>query len=48
MKLVKTLAILLVIVIVFGAAMFGLNFYTGPIIEKNNAGAEFAPLLRFI
>lgn len=45
MKLMKTLAILLVIVIVFGAAMFGLNFYTGPIIEKNNAGAEFAPLL---
>jgi len=45
MKLVKTLAALLVIVLVFGAAMFGLNFYTGPIIEANNAGAEFAPLL---
>ena len=45
MKLIKTLAILLVIVAVFGGAMFGLNLYTGPIIESNNAGAEFAPLL---
>lgn len=39
MKLVKTLSILLVIVIVFGSAMFALNLYTGPIIEANNAGA---------
>lgn len=45
MKLLKTLAILLVIVVVFGAAMFGLNFLTGPIIAANNAGAVFAPLL---
>ena len=45
MKLLKTLAILLVIVIVFGGAMFSLNLYTGPIIDANNAGAEFAPLL---
>ncbi len=45
MKLVKTLSILLVIVIVFGAAMFALDLYTGPIIDANNAGAEFAPLL---
>ena len=39
MKLLKTILILLVIVAVFGCAMFGLNFYTGPIIEANNAGA---------
>ncbi len=45
MKLIKTIAIILVICAVFGAAMFGLNFLTGPIIEQNNAGAELAPLL---
>ncbi len=45
MKLLKTSLILLVIILVFGAAMFGLNFHTGPLIEKNNAGAELAPLL---
>ena len=46
MKLfVKSTVILLATVIVFGAAMFGLNFHTGPIIEANNAGAELAPLL---
>lgn len=45
MKLLKTLAILLVIVIVFGGAMFAMDLYTGPIIDANNAGAEFAPLL---
>ena len=39
MKLIKTLSILLVIVVVFGSAMFALNLYTGPIIEANNAGA---------
>ena len=39
MKLIKTLAILLVIVTVFGGAMFALNLYTGPIIEANLAGA---------
>ena len=39
MRFVKTLGILLVIVAVFGAAAFALNFYTGPIIEANNAGA---------
>ena len=37
--LLNTIAILLCIVAVFGAAMFGLNFITGPIIEANNAGA---------
>ena len=40
-----TTAILLVIMVVFGAAAFGLNFITGPMIEANNAGAELAPLL---
>ena len=39
MKLLKTILILLIIVAVFGGIMFGLNFYTGPIIEANNAGA---------
>lgn len=43
--LLKTIVILLVIAILFGAAMFGLNFITAPIIEENNKGAEFAPLL---
>ena len=45
MKLLKTILILLIIVAVFGGAMFGLNFYTAPLIEANNAGAELAPLL---
>ena len=45
MKLLKTFGILLVIVAVFGGAMLALNLYTGPIIEKNNMGAELAPLL---
>ena len=43
--LVKTSALLLAVILVFGVAMFGLNFITGPIIEANNKGAEFAPLL---
>lgn len=34
-----TTAILLVIMVVFGAAAFGLNFITGPIIAAKNAGA---------
>ena len=42
---VITTAILLAIMVVFGAAAFALNLYTGPIIEANNAGAELAPLL---
>ncbi len=45
MHLLKTFGILLIVIAIFGGAMFGLNFYTGPIIEANNAGAEFAPLL---
>ena len=44
MKLIKTILISLVICAVFGAAMFGINFYTGPIIEANNAGAANARL----
>ena len=43
--LLGTVAILLCIVAIFGVAMFGLNFLTGPIIAENNKGAEFAPLL---
>lgn len=46
--LLKTIAILLCIVAVFGVAMFGLNFITGPIIEENNKGAEFGPLLEVL
>ena len=42
--LLKTIVILLCIVAVFGIAMFGLNFLTGPIIEANNEGAALAPL----
>ena len=37
--LLVTIAILLVITAVFGGAMFALNFYTGPIIAANSAGA---------
>ena len=37
--LLITVALLLVVVAVFGAASFALNLYTGPIIEANNAGA---------
>ena len=44
-KIIKTLVILVLIMAVFGGAMFALNLHTGPIIEANNAGAEFAPLL---
>ena len=44
MKLLKTFVILVIIVGVFSGAMFGLNFYTAPIIEANNAGAANARL----
>lgn len=43
--LIKSVALIVVIVLVFGAAMFGLNFHTGPLIEANNAGAVYGPLL---
>ena len=39
MKILKTLVILLLIVSLFGGAMYALNLHTGPIIEANNAGA---------
>ena len=39
MRFVKTLAILLVIVAIFGGLMFALNLHTGPIIEENKLGA---------
>lgn len=39
MRLLKTLGILLIIVAIFGGAMFALDLYTGPIIEANQAGA---------
>ena len=38
-NIVKSALTLFVIVAIFGAAAFGLNFYTAPIIEQNNAGA---------
>ena len=41
----KSTAIIVTILVVFGLAAFGLNFYTQPLIEANNAGAELAPLL---
>lgn len=45
MKVVKSALVLIVIVAVFGAAMFGLNFITGPLAEANRAGDALAPLL---
>ncbi len=39
MKLLKTFGILLIVIAIFGSAMFALNFVTGPIIEANKAGA---------
>ena len=43
--IVKSVAMILAIVVVFSGAMFALNLHTGPMIEANNKGAEFAPLL---
>ena len=42
--LFKALLIMFINVVVFGGASFGLNFVTGPIIEKNNAGAALGVL----
>ena len=42
--LIITVAILLVVTAVFGAASYALNLYTGPIIEANSAGAANARL----
>ena len=38
-EFLKSAAIIVVILLVFGLAAFGLNFYTQPLIEANNAGA---------
>ena len=38
-EILKAAAIIVAILVVFGLAAFGLNFYTQPIIEANNAGA---------
>lgn len=43
MDLIKTLIIALIVIVVFGGTMFGIHFYTSPLIEKNNTGAIFAP-----
>lgn len=45
MKVLKSALSLLLIVAAFGLAMFGLNFYTGPLAEANRAGDALAPLL---
>lgn len=45
MKFLKSALSLLLILAVFGLAMFGLNFYTGPLVEANQAGDALAPLL---
>lgn len=47
-KILVTTAILLAIVLFFGAAMYALDLYTGPIIEKNNAGAAAGELLEVL
>ena len=45
MKVLKSALCLILIVAVFSLAMFGLNFYTGPLAEANQAGSTLAPLL---
>lgn len=45
MNFLRSALCLLLIVAVFGLAMFGLNFYTGPLVEANQAGDALAPLL---
>ena len=47
-EFLKSAAIIVVILLVFGLAAFGLNFHTAPLIEANNAGAQFAPLLEVL
>lgn len=43
-QFLRAILIMVVTVVVFGVAAFGLNFITGPIIEKNNAGAALGAL----
>ena len=45
MDFVKSALSLILVVAVFTGAMFGLNFYTGPLVEANQAGNALAPLL---
>lgn len=40
LHLLKTIAILLAVAAIFGAAMYALNLLTGPIIEKNSHGED--------
>lgn len=40
----KAVAVLAALFVVFAAAMFGLNFVTGPMIEANNASQAYGPL----
>ena len=44
-EFLKSAAIIVVILLVFGFAAYGLSFYTQPLIDSHNAGAELAPLL---
>ena len=44
-ELIRTSLIMIVTVVVFGLAAFGLNFHTGPRIEANKAGAANAVLV---
>lgn len=47
-EFLKSAAVIVVILLVFGLAAFGLNFHTAPLIEANKAGAELAPLLEVL
>ena len=44
----KSAAMIVAILLVFGLAAFGLNFYTQPIIEANNAGAANGLLIEVL
>ena len=43
-QFLRAILIMVVTVVVFGVAAFGLNFITGPIIAENNAGAALGAL----
>lgn len=47
-ELIKSAIVIVVIFAVFGLAAFGLNFYTQPLIDANNAGAQLAPLIEVL
>ena len=44
-EILKSAAIIVVILLVFGFVAYGLSLYTQPLIDAHNAGAELAPLL---